>query len=113
MTYFGNKIATKFLDKSSNRKDNSFVHVGVVAMPSALKKTRSFSLDPDVLSEVERSRGSASASERVNSLLKSALEIERRANLWQETARFFRTAPDDREERRAFQNANLRSWSRE
>ena len=82
-------------------------------MPSVLKKTRSFSLDPEVVSEVERSKGSGSASERVNALLKSALELERRANLYQEAARFFRAAPDDREERRAFQKANLRSWSRE
>jgi hypothetical protein len=78
-------------------------------MRSAARKTRTFSLDPDVLTEVERSKGNASASERVNQLLKCALEMERKACLFDEAARFFSTAPDDREERRAFEKANLRT----
>ena len=82
-------------------------------MRSAVRKTRSFSLDPDVLTEVERTKGQASASERVNHLLKYALEMERKASLYQEAAQFFSSAPDDREERRAFQKANLRTWARE
>lgn len=81
-------------------------------MRPAARKTRSFSLDPDVVSEVERSKGSASASERVNQLLKYALDMERRANLYHEAGEFFRTAPDDRAERRAFQKSNLRTWAR-
>ena len=85
----------------------------MVAMRSAVRKTRSFSLDPDVLTEVERTKGEASASERVNQLLKYALEMERKASLYQEAADFFSSAPDDREERRAFQKANLRTWARE
>ncbi len=82
-------------------------------MRPGLRKTRSFSLDPDVLSEVERTRGQASASERVNHLLKYALELERKAKLCQEAAEFFGTAPDNREERRAFQKAALKTWTRE
>ncbi len=82
-------------------------------MRSAVRKTRSFSLDPEVLDQVERTKGQASASERVNHLLKYALEMERKASLYQEAAQFFSMAPDDREERGAFQKANLRSWSRE
>jgi hypothetical protein len=82
-------------------------------MKSALRKTRSFSLDPDVLSEVERTKGQVSASERVNHLLRYALDMERKASLFQEAAQFFKTAPDDREERRAFQKANLQTWVRE
>jgi hypothetical protein len=82
-------------------------------MKAAIRETRSFSLDPDVLGEVERTKGHASASERVNHLLKTALEMERKASLYEEAAQFFRTAPDDREERRAFQKANLRTWTRE
>ncbi len=82
-------------------------------MSSAVRKTRSYSLDPDVLAEVERTKGNVSASERVNRLLKYALEMERKANLQQEVARFFGTPPDDREERRAFQKANRKSWARE
>jgi hypothetical protein len=79
-------------------------------MRSAARKTRSFSLDPDVLTEVERSKANASVSERVNHLLKCALEMERKANLYEEAAQFFKTAPNDRAERRAFQKANLRTW---
>jgi hypothetical protein len=82
-------------------------------MRSPLKKTRSFSLDPQVLSEVNRTKGQASASERVNHLLKYALDMERKANLCQEAAQFFGTAPDDREERRAFQKASVATWARE
>lgn len=82
-------------------------------MRSAVRKTRSFSLDQEVLSEVERTRGDVSASERVNQLLKYALETERKASLYQEAAQFFGSAPDDRPERRAFQKAGLKSWSRQ
>jgi hypothetical protein len=82
-------------------------------MRSAVRKTRSFSLDPEVLDQVERTKGQASASERVNHLLKYALEMEQKANLYQEAAQFFSTAPDDHEERRAFQKASLQTWSRE
>ena len=81
-------------------------------MPSTLRKIRSFSLDPTVLSELERTKGSLSASERVNQLLKQGLEMERKANLDREAAIFFRSAPDDRNERRAFQKVNVRSWAR-
>jgi hypothetical protein len=81
-------------------------------VPSKLRKIRSFSLDPTVLSELERTKGSVSASERVNQLLKYGLEMERKANLDQEAAIFFRSAPDDRDERGAFQKANVSSWAR-
>ena len=84
-----------------------------VPMRSAVRKTRSFWLDQEVLAEVERIKGSASASERVNQLLKYALETERKASLYQEAAEFFSSAPDDRPERRAFQKAGLKSWSRQ
>ena len=77
------------------------------------RKTRSFSLDEDVLDEVNRTKGRTSASERVNSLLKYALDMERKASLEEETAHFFRQSSHDREERRAFQKANLKAWIRE
>ena len=80
---------------------------------AALRKTRSFSLDPKLLSEVERTRGDISASERVNQLLSYALEMERKAALYAEAADFFAGAADDREERGDFREASLRSWERE
>ena len=48
-------------------------------------------------------------SERVNQLLKRALEMKRKASLYEEAAEFFSTALNDREERCAFQRANLRT----
>ncbi len=82
-------------------------------MRSAVRKTRSFSLDQNVLLEVERTKGRGSASERVNQLLRYALETERKASLYREAAQFFKIAPDDRRERHAFQKASLESWSRQ
>ncbi len=82
-------------------------------MRSAIRKTRSFSLDPDILTAVERTKGRSSASERVNGLLRYALELERKASLSREAAEFFCTPLDDREERQAFQSAGLKTWARE
>ena len=79
---------------------------------SATRKTRSFSLDPDLLSRIESTKGENSASERVNQLLEYALEMERKASLYKEAAEFFSGVTEDRQERRAFQRASLRSWAR-
>ncbi len=76
------------------------------------RKTQSYSLDPEIVSQIQRSKGEASASERVNQLLAYALEMERKASLSQEAAEFFAGAPDDRLERRAFQKAGIKSWAR-
>lgn len=81
-------------------------------MGSPARKIRSFSLDPELLAEIEQSKGSVSASERVNHLLRCALEMERQTALAQEAAEFFGTASDDRKERRAFQKASLKTWTR-
>jgi hypothetical protein len=78
-----------------------------------VRTTRSFSLDPEVVSEIERTKGQVSASERVNQLLKYALETERKASLSEEAAHFFKGAPGGRKERRAFQRASLKTWARE
>lgn len=82
-------------------------------MGSALRKTRSFSLDAELISEVERTKGRGSASERVNSLLKYALEMEQKAVLRDEAANFFADHEDDPKARRPFQDASIKSWSRE
>jgi len=82
-------------------------------MRSAVRKPRSFSLDPEVLAEVDRTRGDDSTSERVNQLLKFALQLERKASLEEEAAQFFSAASTDEAERRAFQKAAARTWTRE
>ena len=81
-------------------------------MQSSVRKTRSFSLDPELLAEIERTKGRSSASERVNVLLTQALEAERKKKLSEEAAEFFAATADD-QERRAFRNAGIKSWTRE
>jgi hypothetical protein len=82
-------------------------------MANATKAIKTFSLDKEVLAEVKRTKGAASESERVNNLLRFALDLEKRASLYREAASFFRRAPDDRRERRAYEAATTRSWARD
>jgi len=82
-------------------------------MSTALKTTRTFSLDKAVLTEVKRTKGSLSESERVNRLLRFALDLEKRAALEREIAAFFSDASGDKPERGAFQSASLESWKRD
>ena len=79
---------------------------------SKLRKTRSYSLDPEIAAEIERTRGQSSVSERVNHLLSHALLMERKAALAEEAADFFARVPRDRQERRAFQKMTFRAWAR-
>jgi len=80
---------------------------------AATRTTRSFSLERELLNEVERTKGSASTSERVNNLLKVGLEIERRQSLYAEVAEFFSASDEDRAARHAFQEASLKSITRD
>lgn len=82
-------------------------------MATATRTTKSFSLDTAVLRELERTKGAASTSERVNQLLKKGLEIERQQSLDAEAAAFFSADSDDRAARRAFQQASVKSIGRE
>jgi len=82
-------------------------------MRTAIKATRTFSLDKEILAEVKRTRGDLSESERVNRLLRFALDLEKRATLEREIAGFFSADPDDRAGRRAFESASRASWARE
>jgi hypothetical protein len=66
-----------------------------------------------ILAEVKRTKGTASESERVNHLLRFALDLEKRAALDREAADFFAHLPKDRKERRAFQRAEIVRLARE
>ena len=79
--------------------------------PTIVPKT--FSLERDLLRFIEQTKGKVSSSERVNELLKTGLEAERRRSLEREAADFFSSEADDRTERRAFQSASVKSLSRE
>jgi hypothetical protein len=54
-----------------------------------------------------------SESERVNQLLRFALDLEKRTALEPEIAGFFAVDREDRAERRAFESASRSSWARE
>lgn len=82
-------------------------------MRLAPRETRTFSLDRKILAEVRRTKGALSESERVNRLLRRALDLERRAALDAEAASFFASTRDHRAERRAFESAALESWTRD
>ena len=82
-------------------------------MPTATRTTKSLSLEKEVLSEVERTKGDSSTSERVNTLLKAGLEAERRQGLHREAAAFFNQTEEDRTSRKAFQAASIKSLARE
>jgi hypothetical protein len=73
---------------------------------------KTFTVEQSVLFEVEQTKGERSTSERVNELLKRALDLEKRERLQQEAALFYSDGEDRREEL-AFQKASLRSIVRE
>ena len=78
-----------------------------------MRAAKTLSLDKEILAEVRRTKGNLSESERVNRLLRFALDLERRAALDREIAGFFDAAPADRKERRAFESAGIASWARD
>jgi hypothetical protein len=80
---------------------------------NATKAIKTFSLDKEVLAEVKRTKGAGSESERVNNLLRFALDLEKRASLYKEVADFFHRAPAGRRERRAYEAVTIRSWARD
>ena len=69
-------------------------------------------MEESLLAQVERTKGEASTSERINELLARALELERRDELERDAALFY-SGPRDRREERAFQKASRRSITRD
>ena len=82
-------------------------------MRIARKATKTFSLDREILVDIKRTKGSLSESERVNSLLRVAMDLERWEALDREAAGFFGGESSDREERRAYESASVSSWKRD
>lgn len=74
---------------------------------------KTITVEESILADLERSRGSRSTSERVNELLKFALQQEAKQALEREAATFYSENQNDRTERRAFQKASLRSLQRD
>lgn len=82
-------------------------------MAVATRMTKSFSLDRAILREVERTRGSSSTSERVNSLLRVGLEVERKRSLHSEAAAFFRGGSTGQDTHDAFIQAAADAFMRD
>jgi predicted CopG family antitoxin len=79
-----------------------------------MRQARTFTISHDILEEISSTKGARSTSERVNELLKRALDLERREALEQQAAEFF--AGEDAkagEERAAFRKASKRALSRD
>jgi len=64
------------------------------------------------MQELEQTKGLESTSERVNQLLRVALEAEKYARLEKEAQQFYGSI-NDREETSAFRSATKKSWARE
>ncbi len=77
-----------------------------------MRQARSFTISDEILNEIASTKGTESTSERVNELLKRALELERRERLEQEAAEFFATDGNDAQERAAYQRASKESLTR-
>jgi len=79
-----------------------------------MRKATSFTINSDILTEIAKTKGAGSTSDRVNNLLKRALELEKRERLEQEAAEFFRNNPAHSDvERAAFQKASKNAISRD
>lgn len=78
-----------------------------------MRQARSFTISSEVLTEISNTKGAVSTSERVNELLKRALELERRERLEQEAAEFFSGGSENSaRERAAFLKVSRRTLSR-
>jgi hypothetical protein len=78
-----------------------------------MRQAKSFTISNEILTEIANTKGTGSTSERVNELLKRALDLERRERLAREAAEFFANGGEggDRE-RAAYQKSSKQTLSR-
>jgi len=77
-----------------------------------MREAKSFTISKDILADIASTKGTGSTSERVNELLKRALDLERSERLEQESAEFFANDTDDIRERAAYRKASKETLSR-
>jgi hypothetical protein len=78
-----------------------------------MRQARGFTISDDILAEIASTKGGGSINERVNELLKRALELERLGGLEQEIGDFFAKGDvDSARERRAYHRASKDALSR-
>ena len=79
-----------------------------------MRIAKSFTLDPELSDYVKRTKGSRSASDRVNDLLRRAMLQEKHERLEAEAQAFFSASgANERNETRAFQRAARRTFERD
>ena len=78
-----------------------------------MRIVRSFTIETEINSYVEETKGDRSASDRVNELLRRAIIQEQYHRLEMEAAEFFADAKADDIEATAFRKASLRTFSRD
>jgi hypothetical protein len=87
--------------------------MAVLTKSSNSKLPKTYTIEPDVNHYVEATKGSLSASKRVNELLKRAIVQEQYEQLEKEAAEFFAAEADDRSETMSFQRAARRTLERD
>jgi hypothetical protein len=78
-----------------------------------MRVSKSFTIEPDISSYVDETKGERSASDRVNELLRLAMLQEQYDRLEAEAAQFFSVTPKDRAGNKAFRKASLRTFGRD
>jgi hypothetical protein len=79
-----------------------------------MRISKSFTIDPEISEYLSETRGERSASERVNDLLRRAMQQEKYERLEEEAQAFFsRAEVQERKETRAFQTAAMRTFKRD
>ena len=79
-----------------------------------MRIVKTYSIEPDIGEYVSSTKGEASASERVNELLRRAILDEKYERLEMEAAAFFAgVSKAEREEAGAFRKASVRAITRE
>ena len=87
--------------------------MAVLTKSSHSKLPKSYTIEPDVNNYVEATKGTLSASKRVNELLKRAIVQEQYEQLEKEAAGFFAVEAGDRSESKALQRASRRTLERD
>ena len=78
-----------------------------------MRLAKSFTVDPEINEFVDATKGTRSASERVNELLRRAMFQEQYEKLEAEAAAFFANARETRTETDEFRKAALRTSERD
>ena len=86
----------------------------IIVNIKSMRIPKSFTLEPEISEYVASTKGAASASARVNDLLRRAMLQEKYERLEAEAKAFFATVGvKERKETRAFQRAALRTLERD